>query len=150
MASYLGMPANSPSQEILFRWTSKAQAWCKENGLELSMKPLTADALNAVLQYPELTSTIKASRCRNLLAYTTFYVIELAPQIELESCYNAPYGQESMYLFEVRRARMMPGKAAPRRDSRRASSLGPREGLHVVGVGFFIVCLWAGLQASPV
>ena len=77
MSKFLHMPAGSKKDEVLFRWTSHAQTWCKSNGLELSIKPLTMEALNAALQYPELTSTIKASRCRSLLAFLTFYVIEL-------------------------------------------------------------------------
>ncbi|CAE7307619.1 unnamed protein product [Symbiodinium sp. CCMP2592] len=87
MSRFLGLQDQSPKpNEILYRFTSRAQAWCKERRLDLGLNPITMDTLNATLKYPELRSTIKASRCRNLLAFVTHFAVELEKQPDPDDC----------------------------------------------------------------
>ncbi|CAE7628570.1 unnamed protein product, partial [Symbiodinium sp. CCMP2592] len=59
MAAFLQVDG-SPDQ-LLHRWTAEAQSFCKDRGLDCSMKPLTWETLHANKKaiYPELTSRIK-------------------------------------------------------------------------------------------
>ncbi|CAE7550494.1 SLC24A2 [Symbiodinium sp. CCMP2592] len=77
MAAFLRFDG-SPDQ-LLHRWTAEAQSFCKDRGLDCSMKPLTWETLHANKKaiYPELTSRIKASRTRHLLAFTAYYCCQL-------------------------------------------------------------------------
>ncbi|CAE7240873.1 unnamed protein product [Symbiodinium sp. CCMP2592] len=87
MSRFLDLQDQSPKpNEILYRFTSRAQAWCKERRLDLGINPITMDSLNATLKYPELSSTIKASRCRNLLAFVTHFAVELEKQLDPDDC----------------------------------------------------------------
>ena len=72
---------NPSHEEALHRFSMLAKQWCTERNMDLSIRPLTLEALNmGVATYPELSSRVKASRCRALLAYVAHYAIELASQ----------------------------------------------------------------------
>ena len=77
MAAFLGFTGKP--DRLLHRWTAEAQTWCKDRSMDCSIKPLTWETLHSSKKsmFPELTSRIKASRTRNLLAYTAHYCCEL-------------------------------------------------------------------------
>lgn len=84
MADYLGVDEGLHPDAILFIFTAEAKKWCKERRLDLHIQPLSLAHLGLAkingLQYPELSSRIKASRTRNLLAFVTHFAVAIAPR----------------------------------------------------------------------
>ena len=79
MLAFLQLPTGAKHDDALHRWTQWAKRWCTERGMDLAIMPLTTEALNmGTAMYPELSSRIKASRTRALLAYTAHFAIEVA------------------------------------------------------------------------
>ena len=84
LARYLGMEAGSPKDALLFTFTSWARVWAKQQKLDLNIRPLTMAMLGlegSSLVYPELTSRIKASRARVLLAYCSRVAVKMDPKL---------------------------------------------------------------------
>ncbi|CAE7241970.1 unnamed protein product [Symbiodinium sp. CCMP2592] len=64
--------------ECLHAWTRMAQRFAKDRKLDLYMKPLTAANCGLTqIAYPELTSRVKASKARVLLAFTCHFDMAL-------------------------------------------------------------------------
>ena len=85
MAQFLSLPNTTKSDDILFTFTSRAKAWCKEKKLDLHIKQMNLSSLGLEKLrdpvYPELTSRIKESRTRNLLAFVVHFAVEVAAWI---------------------------------------------------------------------
>ena len=76
------MNANSSDNDVLFTFTVWARRWAKEKKLDLNIRPLTLATLSkdkSGIGYPELSSRIKASRARVLLAYCSLVAVEIDP-----------------------------------------------------------------------
>ena len=64
----------------LYAFTCRAKTWCQQRGLDLNIKPLSLNGIGmgkTKTCFPELTSTIKASRARNLLAFVAHFAVEV-------------------------------------------------------------------------
>ena len=80
MANYLAMDCRSSWDEQLFAFTARGRSWAKQRGLDLYIRTLTKGSLgfeNKTAVYPELTSRIKASRARVLLAFLSSVVSDV-------------------------------------------------------------------------
>ena len=83
MHEFLGMACDTPFDDVLFTFTARAKLWARDNGLDVHIKPLTVASLGKSdsAMYPELSSRIKASRTRNLLAFVTHFAIDVVPEL---------------------------------------------------------------------
>ena len=78
LSNYVGTAIDEDADAVLHRFTVMAQAWSKEQQLELNIKPLTAKRLGISSKaYPELDTRIKASRTRVLFEFVTKAVLEI-------------------------------------------------------------------------
>ncbi|CAE7347248.1 unnamed protein product [Symbiodinium sp. CCMP2592] len=80
MHEFLGMASDTPFDNVLFTFTARAKLWARDRRLDVHIKPLTVASLGKSdsANYPELSSRIKASRTRNLLAFVTHFAIDVA------------------------------------------------------------------------
>ena len=89
MRDFLALDGCEDVDNLLFAFTARAKEWAKEKRLDLSIRPLSAAMLGMKtrnsIAYPELTSRIKASRTRNLLAFVTHFAIELERALPLDA-----------------------------------------------------------------
>ena len=83
LAAFYGMQGCS-DDTILYRMSSHAHAWAREQKLDLYVGTLTMHRLgrkpsqSRTWPYPELDSRIKAARCRTLFAFVTWLMCRLA------------------------------------------------------------------------
>ncbi|CAE7691032.1 unnamed protein product [Symbiodinium sp. CCMP2592] len=79
MHEFLGMASDTPFDNVLFTFTARAKLWARDRRLDVHIKPLTVASLGKSdsANYPELSSRIKASRTRNLLAFVTHFAIDV-------------------------------------------------------------------------
>lgn len=76
---YTGLPRDASNDVVLYRVTTMAQIWAKEQRLELSIKPLTEAALHYTSSsYPELDSQVKAARARVLFEFVCKICLQVA------------------------------------------------------------------------
>lgn len=79
---YVGLAADTSNDLVLYRVTSMAQTWAKEQKLELSIKPLTESTLGFISsKYPCLESSVKAARTRVLFEYVCKICLDVAPHL---------------------------------------------------------------------
>ena len=79
LAVYLGMDGRSSWDAQLFTFTARGKSWARQRSLDLHIKPLTAASLGVEKNsyvYPELSSRVKASRARVLLAFVANAAVE--------------------------------------------------------------------------
>ena len=88
MKEFLALEGPCSLDEQLFAFTAAAKEWARDRRLDLHIKALSLSALGVdsnKIAFPELTSRVKASRARNLLAFVTHFAVEVASTSQIST-----------------------------------------------------------------